>query len=440
MEEAGFGKSIASAFGSASDAARFLLDLSIVVAVYIGLDELVAFLSPTDAAEPLLWPPTGLAIALILLLGYRIWPAILAGSFFPCILAVRSPLESGCIGVGTVAGAFAGAWLISRWSDGRRTFDTPNGVVRFAVVSAASSMIAATIVLPALILTDKPILSESLVSWAICWLGDIAGTLVIAPTVLLWSMDSFRSVSRWRLLESVALFCLVGIIWIVACSPLVSSSVGNHYLTGLLPYRSLLGFLILLPLMWSGLRGNRRDVATAVLIFMGCLAWQLSTGNSPFPDNYPNQAKLLLFVLSICLSVAALAMAAAIMMRQRTEAHLLSVQSGLVDQIAEASLELSSAKRHFRMLIEGVVDYAIFALDKEGHVASWNGGAQKVLGYTAQEIIGKNFGIFYRPDERRAGTPNRALEFAVQEANTSLKVGSFEKTGRRSSSRARSPP
>src|SRR5258708_10480887 len=64
--------------------------------------------------------------------------------------------------------------------------------------------------------------------------------------------------------------------------------------------------------------------------------------------------------------------------------------------------------------MEGVVDYEIFALDKEGHVASWNSAAQKIMGHTAEEIIGKDFGIFYRPDERRAGAPSRGLELVIE--------------------------
>ena len=132
----------------------------------------------------------------------------------------------------------------------------------------------------------------------------------------------------------------------------------------------------------------------------------------------------------ISISVPPLTLAAAIATRQNTEAHLLSVRDQLINQVERANLALNSAKRHFQMLIEGVVDYAIFALDKEGHVASWNSGAQNVMGYTAAEIIGTNFGIFYRPDERRAGAPNRALELAIQRGKHEVEGWLIQKMGR----------
>ena len=177
-----------------------------------------------------------------------------------------------------------------------------------------------------------------------------------------------RRFSKWNLLESVAVSILVSIIGIVAYSPLIGSNLISNDLNVLLPYRSLLGFLVLLPLMWAGLRGNRRNVATAALIFFGIAVWGFSVGSDPFPKTDLNGALLSLLVLSISVSVPPLALAAAIATRQNTEAHLLSVQDELNRQIERKNLVLNSFKRHFQILIEGVVDYAIFALDKEGHV------------------------------------------------------------------------
>src|SRR5262249_40169249 len=147
-------------------------------------------------------------------------------------------------------------------------------------------------------------------------------------------------------------------------------------------HRGILGFLVLLPLMWAGLRGNRCSVAAAALIFVGMAVWGFSSGSDPFSKNDLNGALLSLFVLSMSVSVPPLALAAAIAARQRSEAHLLSVQGQLNRQIERKNAVLDSVKRHFQFLIDGVVDYAIFALDKEGHVTSWNSSAQKIIGYT----------------------------------------------------------
>jgi PAS domain S-box-containing protein len=430
MERARFGKGTISAFGSARSAATYLVELSIVAASYIGLAASALFLPEINPAGTPLWPPTGFALALVLLRGYQIWPAILVGSLAPYLMAGRSLLEFGSVGIGTLLATFAGTWLIGRWSDGRQTFGTPSSIAKFAIIAfAPTTMISSAIALAGFILADQPGFSDSVVTWSTWWLADAAGTLVVAPVVVLWAMMPLRSFSKWNLLEAVAVFILVSVIGIVAYSPLIGSNLISNDLDVLLPYRSLLGFLVLLPLMWAGLRGNRRNVATAALIFVGIAVWGFSAGSDPFPKTDLTGALLSLFVLSISVSVPPLALAAEIATRQHTEAHLLSVQDQLNRQMERKHLALNSAKRHFQILIEGVVDYAIFALDKEGHVASWNSGAQKIMGYTAEEIFGKHFGIFYRPDERRAGAPNRALELAIQRGKHEVEGWRIRKNG-----------
>ncbi len=69
----------------------------------------------------------------------------------------------------------------------------------------------------------------------------------------------------------------------------------------------------------------------------------------------------------------------------------------------------------FRLLVEGVQDYAIFLLDPAGHVQTWNPGAQRIKGYRADEIVGKHFSVFYPPEEARRGKPAYALRTAIEE-------------------------
>jgi PAS domain S-box-containing protein len=78
--------------------------------------------------------------------------------------------------------------------------------------------------------------------------------------------------------------------------------------------------------------------------------------------------------------------------------------------------------RRFRLLVESVKDYAIFILDPNGHVATWNAGAERIKGYKADEIIGKHFSIFYPPGDVAAGKTDRELAVAIRE-------GRFEEEG-----------
>ena len=85
----------------------------------------------------------------------------------------------------------------------------------------------------------------------------------------------------------------------------------------------------------------------------------------------------------------------------------------------ERTLADERAKRHgaeeFKILVDGVRDYAIFMLDGNGRVTTWNSGAERLKGYKREEIIGKDFSIFYTEEERQAGHPKRLLETALRD-------------------------
>jgi PAS domain S-box-containing protein len=75
---------------------------------------------------------------------------------------------------------------------------------------------------------------------------------------------------------------------------------------------------------------------------------------------------------------------------------------------------LRESEERFRLLVQGVRDYAIFMLDPTGHISTWNAGAERIKGYTADEIIGKHFSIFYTQEDLDDGKPPRELEIATR--------------------------
>jgi PAS domain S-box-containing protein len=89
-----------------------------------------------------------------------------------------------------------------------------------------------------------------------------------------------------------------------------------------------------------------------------------------------------------------------------------------------AQKDLSRSDQQFRRLVQGVQDYAIYMLDPDGRVANWNAGAERIKGYTADEIVGKHFSVFYIDEDVEAGAPRQALETALHE-------GKFETVTRR---------
>ncbi|RON69312.1 PAS domain-containing sensor histidine kinase [Pseudomonas fluorescens] len=98
-------------------------------------------------------------------------------------------------------------------------------------------------------------------------------------------------------------------------------------------------------------------------------------------------------------------------------------------KMAEETLKQS--EQQFRLLVQGVTDYAIYMLSPEGLVSNWNQGAQRIKGYLPEEIIGQHFSIFYTPQDREQGEPQRALEIATREGRFEKKSWRVRKDGTR---------
>ncbi|ARP94695.1 PAS domain-containing sensor histidine kinase [Bordetella genomosp. 13] len=93
--------------------------------------------------------------------------------------------------------------------------------------------------------------------------------------------------------------------------------------------------------------------------------------------------------------------------------------------------ELLTGERRFQLLVEAVKDYAIYMLDADGYISSWNSGAERFKGYTANEVIGRHFSLFYTPEDRAAGMPRKALDIAANEGRFEAEAWRVRKDGSR---------
>lgn len=100
---------------------------------------------------------------------------------------------------------------------------------------------------------------------------------------------------------------------------------------------------------------------------------------------------------------------------QRPLYFFIQVQDVTGQRAAEEQLRQSEER--FRLLVEAVEDYAIFMLDPGGHVVSWNNGAERINGYTADEIVGQHFRVFYPPDKQESRHPEHELRIAIREGH-----------------------
>jgi PAS domain S-box-containing protein len=406
----------------------YATEIAFVFVIYFGIAELALSLPTSNPASTPLWPPTGVALAVALLRGYWVLPAIFAASFSASALlsgaiTARSLLESGSAALGTVLAALAGAWLLNRWD--HKTFTSPVGISKFALVSLApTAIVSSTVAVAGAILANDFGAADSIGPWIKWSLADAAGTIVVTPVIVLWATPPRHRVQLRGILEATATFIAASVVGIAAYSPWFDGSIIDP-----LPYRGVLGFLILIPLMWAALRGNQRDAATAALIYCGLAVWGLSAGGSPFSTTNSNGPLAWILTLSVSTSLAPLILGAAIADHRDIKARLMSENGQLSRQLEQTHVALQRVKRHFQVFIEGIPDYAIFVLDRSGHVASWNSTAQQIIGYASDEIIGKHFGMLYRPDERRIGEPTRALELAMRNGKHEVEGWRMRKNG-----------
>ncbi|HEY2245742.1 MAG TPA: MASE1 domain-containing protein [Xanthobacteraceae bacterium] len=397
------------------------LEIAIVAIVYIGVAR-TSLLVPAAVQTPL-WPPTGMALAIILLRGYRIWPAVLIGSFSATVITTGVLTAQGpAIAIGTTLAALAGARVINYWSYGTKTFFTPLGIARFVLIAfVPTAMLSTAGAISGQLFNTELDFNALAVTTAIWWLTDAVGSVIIAPVIVLWATTPLRASAKLDLAETAGIILAAATVGAIAFLPVTIES-----LKVLLPYQSVCGFLILLPLMWACLRGNQRAAATAALIFCGLAAWGFVDANGAASSSI---SLLLLLALAISISIAPLFLSTVVAVYNDRQNYLLSELSRAKLDFEQTQTVLKSTKRRFQIFLESVPDYAIFVLDSSGHVASWNSTAQQIIGYATQEIVGKHFSIFYRPDERRAGVPNRALELAVQKGRHEMEGWRIRKNG-----------
>jgi len=96
-----------------------------------------------------------------------------------------------------------------------------------------------------------------------------------------------------------------------------------------------------------------------------------------------------------------------------------------------AAESLRQSEEQFRLLVQSVTDYAIYRLDPEGHIVSWNSGAERIKGYTPAEAIGAHFSRFYTEEDRLAGEPQRALSIAREQGRFAAEGWRVRKDGSR---------
>ena len=293
----------------------------------------LALASIHPSATPI-WPPTGVALAAVLVWGYRTWPAIFTAAVIANATTAGSVATAIAIATGNSLEAVVGAYLINRWSSGCNTFSTPNSVAKFALICfVIATPISASIGLTSLATAGYIERTNFANAWVTWWLGDVTGALVIAPVIVLWASSHYQAFNRNEFLETVGVLATAAAVGLIAFSPLIEQT----------PSRDPLGFLAILPMLWAALRRGPRDTATVALVLAGITIWGTLTGGGPFTTADLNVSFLLVLMFLISITVPSLLLSADVEVRKKAEESLRRAQFELERKVAERTQELELA-------------------------------------------------------------------------------------------------
>ncbi len=335
-----------------------------LAAIYSAAAKLGLSLAGVHQNVSLVWPPTGIALAALLLLGYRYWPGVALGAFLANATTEVSLATAAGIATGNTLEALSGAYLLRRVGQFRPSFELLQDVLGLLVLSAGlSTMVSATIGVASLCLGGAASWAAYGQLWWQWWLGDAMGALVVAPVLLTWGSAPLRLTRPWRqYVEAGAL-----LVTLVTVSEIVF---GGSLTTDATTYP--LAFIVFPFVIWAALRFGPRGAAAATLVVSAIAIWGTARQVGPFLGKTLTESLLLLQIFMSVMAATALVLGAVITQRR----------------MAEKALQQS--EKRYRELVENATDL-VYALDLAGNFTSLNKAGEQMTGYTRDEAFTMNF-------------------------------------------------
>jgi len=354
----------------------WVLGLAVFYAVAGKLSLQAASVNPS--ASPV-WPPTGIALASLLVLGMRAWPAILAGAYYVNATTYGNPATSLGIAAGNTLEAVAGAWLVVRFARGRLAFERPLDYGRFVFLAGVlAPVISATVGVGSQCLGKFEHWENFGRVWSTWYVGDVGGAIVVAPLLLLIAARPPRLTwTAGRILEGVLVLLSVGLSGEIV------------FLGDWLPElsRRPLAILCLPPLLWAAFRFGPRETAITIAALLVVATWGTLHGLGPYASFGENESLMLLQAFIAICAVTAMSLAATVRQRERgqhaleDQARELARSNAELDQFASVATHdlqepLRMIRIHAQMIDRGLQGRAGAEVDE--HLAALEQGTARM--------------------------------------------------------------
>ncbi|HXC17075.1 MAG TPA: diguanylate cyclase [Holophagaceae bacterium] len=351
------------------------------------------------------WPPTGLALAALVLIGPRAAWGVYVGAFAANAMAKEPMGVVASIALGNTLTGLAGWWMLRMARISKPSFGEIREVVALAVVALATPLLSASSGVSCLMLGGLVPGSAFGSVWRVWWMGDGLGILLVTPLLLTWAVPVRLSWNRRQAAEIASLLLSLAFVGgLVFC--------GARERTGIY-FRAYAAFPLLI---WSALRfGTRATVTMAVGI--ACFAiWGTVHGRGPFAVGPLDDRLLELDVFIGVTGLTALFMGAVTTERQEAQRRLAVAHGDLERKVDERTTELASAnadleRKHEEVeasnhFLETILEHLPTALVLKsareqdfGVITRWNPSAERTFGIPREKAIGRTVLDFFHPRE-----------------------------------------
>jgi PAS domain S-box-containing protein len=363
----------------ASDGAmRYAAKLVLVAGAYFATAKLGLELAFEHESITAVWPPTGIALAAIVVWGRRMWPGVAIGAALANATTGSPPMESVVgITIGNTLEALVGAYLLVEVAHFRPALDRVRDVLALAVLAAGlSTMVSATIGVASLwIGGELGGIGDVPSAWRVWWLGDMGGDLLVAPVLLVLASGARLRRTPGQVAEGALLLATI-----VGVSVLVFS-------------RDLpITYLVFPPLIWAALRFRQLEAALASLIVAIIAVLYTQADMGPFARSSPDDSLLFAQTFMGVAGITALLLTAIMSERRRADRQLQRAHDELEVKVQRRTEELRRSYQRFQELLESAPD-AMVIVDESGEIVLVNAQVEAVFGYRREDLIGKQIDV-----------------------------------------------